>query len=259
MPISHVTWDVYTSLRDYPISHPDVRAALTARGPNAGEPEDGWRLGHATSWGRWGPGGNLTAPITATSPALFSDLAPLTTSVVLFAVNWGGRRVPAAPVTWQNFHTPGHTGDCFLGRSVEEAMDRTGLTAAPYMSDVFKLIPTPTAADLLKTIRDEELAGRDPVGRCAELLRHELCVCTEANGGVAPVVVGLGKAAFGWLSGSQSYHRKRPNPIAEVVGDLLRTDPAKSVLEAPHYTFGAGAGGELVTALSAAFRQALHR
>lgn len=259
MAITEITWDVYQSLRDYPISHPDVTASMAERGLQGKEPAGGWLLGHAASWGRRGPKGNLVGPITAQSSAEFENLAPLTTSVALFGINWGGKDVPNDPVIWQNFHTPRHPGDSFLARSLNYAMDACGVTAAPYMSDVFKLIPTPSSKELVDTIRKENKAGRDPVGRCADILRYELDVCTQANAGVPPVIVGLGKAAYRWLAGLNDYDLPQPNPISEVVADVSGTDPASAVVESPHYTFGAGSGGLLTTALMTAFHQALSR
>ncbi|MCI6206873.1 MAG: hypothetical protein SPK00_06515 [Corynebacterium glucuronolyticum] len=73
----------------------------------------------------------------STTPEQFEN----PTSIVLFAINWGGTHAPEHCADWQNFHTKGQRGDCTLRNSIGGIVDK-----APYMTDVFKLVPTPRAS-----------------------------------------------------------------------------------------------------------------
>ncbi|PPH19196.1 MULTISPECIES: hypothetical protein [unclassified Rathayibacter] len=241
MSFPPVDYATYQALRDEEISHPDVEGG-------------GWKLGHATSWARWGERGDLAGPVTASSPEEFVELQPMTTSVVLFAINWGGKNPPSDPTFWQTFHSPGHRGDGALRNSVRAAYDEVLDSSAPvaYMSDVFKLVPTRDAGALRTTLRDEQQAGRDHVERCAELLTWELITCREGADGRTPVVVGMGDAAFEWLSGTGPDTR-----IAEALEKALGPDARSFVRRMPHYTFGSATNHERTTALTRILREVL--
>ena len=258
MSINVIGWESYDALRQCVAGHEDVRAAMIAQGLDPEEPAGGWRLGHTSSWGRWASPADLTASITASSEADFRDMAPLTTSVVFLAINWGGVAPPVAARDWQNFHARGHAGDTNLSKAFAEAMVHTGFPAAPYMSDVFKLIPTPTAAALGRTIRDEEKDGRDPIGRCIDVLEKELTICRAGNEGRKPVIVGIGAAAYGWLSGRRGGPTTalRPNRVSTAVGSWLGEDASEVVRWMPHYTFGSSTHASRVAALVSIFEEA---
>ncbi|APF41567.1 hypothetical protein [Neomicrococcus aestuarii] len=256
--VSIVGWETYEALLRYPVSHPEVTEAMAARGLPVGEPEGGWRLGHTSSWARWGPRGNLLEPITARSKEEFQSLPPMTTSIMFFGLNWGGESPPVHGQDWENFHAHGHRGDTSLARAFAEATDQTGFAAASYMTDVFKLLPTKSAASLDATVRSEEKAGRDPVGRCVEIIRHEFSVCKAANDGRNPVIVGIGGAAYRWLAGRQRTEGRPPWPsrVSEAMSELLQDDAAAAVRWAPHYTFGSAKHVDRVAAISSILREA---
>lgn len=218
--VSTLNWDVYNRLRTLDISDSTI--------PDPEIAHRTFRLGQAASWARWGENTYDLSPITATTPEQFENLKPLTTSIVLFAINWGGTHAPEHFADWQNFHTKGHRGDSTLRNSIGGIVDK-----APYMTDVFKLVPTPRAADLDKKIRADARLGHNHVQRCANILRQELQLCTEGNGGRPPVLVAMGKAAFEWLSG----------PFAQVI-------ESAPVERMPHYTCGAGSNAARARALT---------
>jgi hypothetical protein len=137
MAFPNTSFETYKALRDMDISHPDVGSA--------------WRLGQMVSWSRWGTTTGDLDPITANSKDDFDQLQPFTTRVVLFAINLGGTSITPDPEDWRNFHTEGHPPDGTLKKSIAMAKDRTpggDTIPALYMTDVFKLVPTKTAADL---------------------------------------------------------------------------------------------------------------
>ena len=241
MPYPQVAYETYAALRDHDISHRDVDGGR-------------WQLGHVASWARWGLPGDLVGPITASSREDFAGLAPLTTSIVLFGINWGGESPPVDPPLWQNFHTPGHTGDGALRNSVRDAYAAVLGEDAPaaYMSDVFKLIPTPNASELTRTIRRELAADRHHVSRCATLLEWELGMCRDGAQGVPLVIVGMGAAAFNWLSG-----RVKDQRIAMAVDAALGTGAHQRVRRMPHYSFGSATREQRTSALADILRNAL--
>ena len=89
MAFPHASFETYTALRDMDISHPDIAGA--------------WRLGQMASWSRWGTTTGDLEPITAHSQEGFDQLQPLTTRVILFAINLGGRESPRAWRTGETF------------------------------------------------------------------------------------------------------------------------------------------------------------
>lgn len=62
-------------------------------------------------------------PITANTEVEFCELAPLTTAVVLFGVNWGGSEAANDIEDWRNFHTKGHAGDLRLSKPLPPALE----------------------------------------------------------------------------------------------------------------------------------------
>lgn len=256
MTISTVDWDTYQAFRDLKISDPDVTAALAARGAN--EPVGGWTLGHVSSWGRWGTPEDLCQPIRADSEQEFSGLAPLTTSIMFLSLNWGGEKPPIDAPMWGNFHAHGHGGDTRLAKGFRSAMQATGFTAAPYMSDVFKLIPSPRATDLTRIIREEESAGRDPIGRCIRLLHTEFTMCRDANNGVAPMIVAIGNDAYQWLTGKDHATNKpvKSARVSDRLAEWLGEDPSRAVRWIPHHS-GSVTHQRLEESLASVFRAAL--
>jgi hypothetical protein len=221
MAFPHASFETYTALRDMDISHPDI--------------DGSWRLGQMTSWSRWGTTTGDLAPITADSKDSFDRLEPFTTSVILFAINLGGEAIADGLEDWRNFHT--HRGDTSLSKSVAMAKARTpggDQIPALYMSDVFKLIPTPDGAKLKDQITDDLDQGIDHVERCAAILRDELKICMDGAGGQAPTLVAMGGWAFDWLTGATKDKR-----IARVVDEVLGDGASQRVRRMPHYVFTA--------------------
>lgn len=241
LDIAPASYETYRRLRDLDLSHPAVAGA--------------WRLGHVASWARWGTTTHDLAPITAASPEEFRQLPPLTTSVVLLAINWGGNAPPVDPTFWTNFHTRGHRGDGTLKNSVRLAMSTldTGQdqVAAPYLTDVFKLVPTPTSARLDDRIEEDLARGVDHVARCATALEHELTLCREGAGGRAPILVGMGGAATRWLRGEAADRR-----MADSVDRALGGGAHLGVRRMDHYTFGVGSNVSRAAVVAAALRDA---
>lgn len=239
--LAPTSYEVYRQLRELDLSHPEVAGA--------------WRLGHAASWARWGSTTHDLAPITAADPEEFERLAPLTTSVVLLAINWGGMAPPVEPPFWTNFHTRGHRGDGTLKNSVRLAMSSRATdadrVAAPYLTDVFKLVPTPTSAQLDDRIEDDLARGVDHVARCATALEHELELCREGAGGRTPVLVGMGSAATRWLRGEVADRR-----MADSVDRALGSGAHMRVRRMDHYTFGVGSNVSRAAVVAAALRDA---
>ncbi|MDO5031923.1 hypothetical protein [Corynebacterium sp.] len=216
MAIWTVSWEIYEELRTLDISDPSI--------PDPTIASRKFRLGQATSWARWGRSQQDRTQITARNEAEFHALAPLTTSVVLLGVNWGATLPDEEVQDWHNFHTAGHAGDARLSKSIPPALDAlphdSGQSApAPYMTDVFKLVPTRNGVELQRQIAAD--AGvHDHVARCAELLRRELAICTRGNGGVPPLLVALGGHAYEWLTGK----KRTSGPIADVVASVFGGD-----------------------------------
>ena len=224
MAFPHASFGTYTALRDMDITHPDIDGA--------------WRLGQMASWSRWGTTTGDLDPITAHSRDGFDQLQPLTTRVILFAINLGGTSIAPDLEDWRNFHTKGHGPDTTLRNSIAMAMDRTpGGDKIPafYMTDVFKLIPTRSAKDLNPAIKRDLARGIDHVGRCAAILRDELNICMDGAGGPAPTLVAMGDEAFGWLTGAREDKR-----IARVVDEVLGDGASKRVRRMDHYAFASG-------------------
>jgi hypothetical protein len=224
MAFPHASFETYTALRDMDISHPDINGS--------------WRLGQMASWSRWGKTTGDLAPITADSRDSFDRLEPFTTRVILFAINLGGKAIAEGLDDWRNFHTEGHRGDRTLSNSIDLAKEQTSggdTIPALYMTDVFKLIPTPTAKLLDKQIKQDLAQGIDHVGRCAAILRDELKICMAGAGGQAPTLVAMGSEAFKWLTGDEKDVR-----IAQVVDEVLGDGASKLVRQMDHYTFGSG-------------------
>lgn len=199
------------------------------------------------------------APISASDEQEFDRLAPLTTAVVLLAINWGGEAAPDDPTFWTNFHTRGHRGDGTLKNSVRLAMsevsggDPAGAArmAAPYLTDVFKLVPTPTSARLDDRIRSDLARGVDHVARCADALEEELTICSRGTDGRPPLLVGMGSAATRWLRGEVVDRR-----IAGAVDRALGDGAHRQVRRMDHYTFGAGTNTGRAATLAQALRDA---
>lgn len=241
LDLTPTSYDVYRRLRDLDLSHPEVTGT--------------WRLGHAASWARWGTTTHDLAPISAAGPAEFERLAPLTTSVVLLAINWGGTAPPVDPPFWTNFHTRGHRGDGTLKNSVRLAMSLLAndqeQVAAPYLTDVFKLVPTPTSAQLDDRIEDDLVRGVDHVARCATALEQELALCREGAGGRPPVLIGMGSAATRWLRGEVADRR-----MAAAVDRALGSGARTRVRRMDHYTFGVGSNVSRAAVVAEALRDA---
>lgn len=214
MPATTVTWEIYKELRSLDISDSSI--------PDADIAGRTFRLGQAVSWARWGATRNDLTPITANTQAEFCELAPLTTAVVLFGVNWGGSEAASDIEDWRNFHTIGHAGDLRLSKSLPPALEaiphETGsLAPAPYMTDVFKLVPTRDGTALQKQIKADK-PMHDHVARCAALLRVELEICTRGNNGTPPLLVALGGHAYDWLTGEKPGSRPIMDAVASVFG-----------------------------------------
>lgn len=223
-----VSWEIYEELRTLDISDTSI--------PDVAIAQRKFRLGQAASWARWG--GDIThdlAPITANNEDEFQSLAPMTTSVVFLGVNWGGTEAAKEIKDWQNFHTQGVGGDTRLMKSLPAALDKIpheqGVAApAPYMTDVFKLVPTRDAEDLKKKIEDDaKYHNHDHVQRCADLLQAELEICTRGNNGVPPLLIALGGAAYDWLSGKEN----GSGPIVKVL-DTLYGDKSYTIEKIYH-------------------------
>ena len=90
------------------------------------------------------------------------------------------------------------------------------------------------------------------MGRCSDLLEWELGVCRDGAQGVAPVIVGMGAAAFNWLSG-----RVKDRRIAAAVDAALGTGAHQRVKRMPHYSFGSATREQRASALADILRQAL--
>ncbi|WKD61690.1 hypothetical protein CCICO_08385 [Corynebacterium ciconiae DSM 44920] len=213
MSATSVSWEIYEELRALDISDASI--------PDADIAGRKFRLGQAASWARWGTTRDDLAPITASSEKEFSGLAPLTTALVLFGVNWGGSDVACDIEDWRNFHTAKHAGDLRLSRSLPAALETIPrehgeLTPAPYMTDVFKLVPTRDGTALQKRIKADK-ASHDHVVRCAELLEVELEICMRGNNDTAPLLVALGGHAYDWLTGK----KRGSGPIEQVVRSLF--------------------------------------
>lgn len=222
MAFPYVRYETYAALRDMDISHPDIGGT--------------WRLGQMTSWSRWGKTTADLDPITASNEATFDQLQPFTTQVILFAINLGGTSITPDLEDWRNFHTKGHVGDSTLKNSIAMAMGRIPeQVPALYLTDVFKLVPTKTAGDLDRRIKVDLAQGIDHIGRCAEILKEELRICTAGTGGRPPVLVAMGKEAFLWLTGA-----KQDTRIAQAVDEVLGDGAHHCVRQMDHYTFGAG-------------------
>lgn len=220
MAFPHASFETYAALRDMDISDPLLGS---------------WRLGQMASWSRWGTNTQDLTPITADSEEEFDQLEPFTTSVILFAINLGGEAIADGLEDWRNFHT--HRGDSSLSKSVAMAKALTSggdQIPALYMSDVFKLIPTPDGAELQDQITDDLEQGIDHVERCAAILRDELKICMDGAGGQAPTLVAMGNWAFDWLTGATKDKR-----IARVVDEVLGDGASQRVRKMPHYVFTA--------------------
>jgi hypothetical protein len=245
LPLRRATYRTYVTLRDL-----DVRLDPLS---------DIGRLGQMASWARWGATTSDLAPITAAIPKDFDGLEPLTTSVVLFGINWGGDGPPAAPKDWTNFHTRGHGGDGCLKNSVQMAYKTLeggiGLPAA-YMTDVFKQVPTQNAAKPRARVKSQSHKGIDHVGRCAEVLREELNVCLEGAGGDAPMLVAMGQEAYSWLTGTSTKQGPTDGRIAAAVDRALGDGAHQFVELMPHYTQGTSTNVERSRALAAVLAKA---
>jgi hypothetical protein len=229
MTFPHASYETYAALRDMDISHPDITPS---------DHEDSWRLGHMASWLRYGAVTGDLAPITANSKEDFDQLEPLTTSVILFGVNLGGKAIAKNLEDWRNFHTVNHNGDTKLKESLRMAKSKSsGWDDVPafYMSDVFKLIPTKTGGELGEQITADLETGIDHVDRCAAILREELEICMAGAGGQAPTLVAMGDYAFGWLTGAKGV-TKGDTRIAAVVDEVLGDGARKRVRQIPHGT-----------------------
>lgn len=242
MTFAQADFDTYRSLRDMDISHPDI--------------EGSWRLGQMTSWARWGKTTGDLSPITARSEDEFNQLQPFTTQVILFAINLGGTTMAAELEDWRNFHSGSHGPDGTLKNSIALAKD--GLEGesdipALYMSDVFKLVPTGTAGDLSKKIKEDLTQGIDHVERCAAILREELKICLEGAGGQAPALVAMGSAAFSWLAGTGKDTR-----IAQVVDEVLGDGASKRVTKMHHYANAVGNNASRAAALRPVLEEILN-
>lgn len=233
-------FETYEALRTLDISHPDI---------------DGqWRLGQMTSWSKWADQTGDLAPVTASDADEFDALGPVTTSVIFFAINLGGLKLPSESDDWRNFHTTGHIGDSTLRNSFRRAEARFA-DAVPgfYMTDVFKLVPTTNAGKLNTKVREDMAQGVDHVGRCAKILRQELEICRRGAGGAAPTLVALGKEAFRWLTGAVPDDR-----ISQVVDELLGDGASRDVVQMDHYTFGSGTHESRVAVLEPVMRRVLN-
>ncbi|WP_201613260.1 hypothetical protein [Gulosibacter hominis] len=213
MTAATVNWEIYEQLRTLDISDESI--------PDAAIASQKFRLGQAASWARWGETRHDLAPITAHSREEFQALAPLTTAVVILGLNWGGTEAGPDIIDWQTFHTKGHAGDLRLSRSLPQAFEKIPHTPgepapAPYMTDVFKLVPTPDGAKLRQKIQ-ADYGTHDHVTRCAELLKTELDICTRGNEGIPPLLITLGIRAYKWLIGTEPGSA----PIVQVIQSVF--------------------------------------
>lgn len=211
MYATSVIWETYKELRTLEISDPTI--------PDAALAGQRFRLGQAASWARWGDTRDDLRPITARSEAQFRHLGPLTTAIIFLGLNWGGTQAPRETKDWQNFHATGHAGDLRLSTSLPPALQgiprAPGTPApAPYMTDVFKLVPTRNGTALQRQLA-ADAAVHNHVARCAALLEAELALCTRSNGGTPPLLVALGAHAYGWLTGV----KRRSGPITQAVAE----------------------------------------
>ncbi|MGV3103841.1 uracil-DNA glycosylase family protein [Rothia sp. 32237D007AR] len=214
-----VSWEIYEELRTLDISDTSI--------PDVAIAQRKFRLGQAASWARWGDTRHDLSPITAANEDEFQSLAPMTTSVVFLGVNWGGTEAAKEIKDWQNFHTEKHSGDLRLMKSLPAALDeiphKQGVAApAPYMTDVFKLVPTRTVKNLNEKIEDDA-KDHDHVQRCADLLQAELEICTRGNNGVPPLLIALGNDAFDWLSGEEN----ESGPFVKALSSVYRNTPCR--------------------------------
>jgi hypothetical protein len=239
MAFPHASFETYTALRDKDISDPLLGS---------------WRLGQMASWSRWGAISGDLAPITAHSQEEFDQIEPLTTRVILFAINLGGTAIKPNLEDWRNFHTKGHSGDGTLKNSIAMATDFPGGDKIPalYMTDVFKLVPTKTAKNLDRKVELDLAQGIDHVERCAAILRDELRICMDGAGGQPPTLVAMGAEAFKWLTATEKDER-----IARVVDEVLGDGASRRVREMDHYTFGAGTHKSRVAALRPVLKEIL--
>ncbi|MCS4535800.1 uracil-DNA glycosylase family protein [Corynebacterium sp. HS2168-gen11] len=239
-----MSWDIYEELRTLDISDSSI--------PDDDISSRQFRLGQAASWARWGATRHDLTSITADNHVEFQTLAPLTTSVVFLGVNWGGTKAADQLPDWRNFHTERHKGDKRLSKSLPPALeciphDPQILAPAPYMTDVFKLIPTVDGSSLEKKI-SHDAAQHDHIQRCAQLLEAELDICTRGNHGIPPLLIALGNHAYDWLTGQKRGSDPIVNAVANVCGvhkprimkiyhgsaskpDDLRTEKLISVLQ----------------------------
>lgn len=242
MPLRHATYATYDALRNLDITpavqHPGIDGT--------------WRLGHTASWSRWGADTGDLRPITASSEQAFQHLQPFSTAIVLLAINWGGNAMGSVDESWRNFHTQGHRGDGTLKNTFALTKSRlAGELPALYMTDVFKLVPTETAAKLSRTIRQDHARGFDHIARCAEILREELTLCRKGVDGQIPTLVAIGDAAFSWLTGQGTDPR-----IAHAVDEALGNGASTRVRRMDHYTFGSGTHESRSAVLQSVVKQA---
>lgn len=224
MPDTHRTlpglsYDAYVELREHDITNDKL------------DPNE-WRLGQASSWAHWGTCGaasRITAEnrhlSSATSAAglkaTIADLTriahtdragfeaspyPLTPSVALLGLNFAGSSLDPTSADFAPFHHPGPTStDHFLRASVELAAFDAGLPAeypAPYITDVFKLAPTPYGPDLARAFDGR---SHPAIENGLAVLSFELEVLTRANHGRPPLLIALGDHAHNWLSGTAKH------------------------------------------------------
>lgn len=248
MALQPVDYATYAALRDLDLSHPDVDA--TAPPPDG---TDTWVLGHASSWARWSNTTDDVAAITAHSPDEFESLEPLTTSVVVLTTNQAADS-PAGARIWGAFH---HDDDITVADSVRRTYERTGPIPAPYLTDIFKLLPAPTT-ELDSQIEQERDQNRDHVGRCAQILQQELSLCVDGSDGTTPTLVAVGGAAYTWLSG-RDWNTGKPivdQRIADTVNEVLGEGANRRVEWVPHFNPGVATHDQRATALAAILARA---
>lgn len=216
-------YDTYVALRDHDITNPRL------------DPHE-WRLGQASSWAHWGPAGaapritaeNRALPSATSAAGLKASIAdlsrlshadraefesssyPLTPSVVLLGLNFAGTSLEPGSGDFFPFHHPGATStDHFLRASVELAVFDAGFPdpyPAPYVTDVFKLAPTPFGPDLVRAFGGQPHPAID---HGLAVLRFELETLTRANHGQPPILIALGNHAHDWLSGRAKHSDSR--------------------------------------------------
>lgn len=155
------------------------------------------------SWAVWAePTADGMAWSRDLSVLSYDALAPVAhTRAVFVAPNHGVGPGSHDEADWSSFHSG--RSDYRLARALATPGAREVLQGA-YVTDFFKGLPTPTAADLARHLGRLDAAGRErTVADMARLLRREL----EILGADSPLLVGVGRAASEWLRRALPEHR----------------------------------------------------